>query len=78
MRDDVEVGGCAERDPVTLAWSDEPLYPLSTELVLPADPPPWWRVGKKASNFANGMSRRDHRGTMVLASFRTWKWSNRN
>ncbi|MCY1057592.1 c-type cytochrome [Nannocystis sp. SCPEA4] len=58
----------SHRDPVTLAWNDEPLYELSTELVLPADPPPWWRVGKKASNFANGMSRRDHRGTMVLAS----------
>lgn len=58
----------SHRDPVTLAWSDEPLYELSTELVIPADPPPWWRVGKKASNFANGMSRRDHRGTMVLAS----------
>ncbi|MFY0533496.1 hypothetical protein [Nannocystis pusilla] len=58
----------SHRDPVTLAWSDEPRYELSTELVIPADPPPWWRVGKKASNFANGMSRRDHRGTMVLAS----------
>lgn len=58
----------SHRDPVTLAWSDEPLYDLSTEKVIPADPPPWWRVSKKASNFANGMSRRDHRGTMVLAS----------
>ncbi|MCY0991041.1 c-type cytochrome [Nannocystis sp. ILAH1] len=58
----------SHRDPVTLAWSDEPRYELSTERVIPADPPPWWRVGKKASNFANGMSRRDHRGTMVLAS----------
>jgi mono/diheme cytochrome c family protein len=58
----------SHRDPVTLAWNDEPQYELSTDLVLPADPPPWWRVGKKATNFANGMSRRDHRGTMVLAS----------
>jgi hypothetical protein len=58
----------SHRDPVTLAWSDEPLYELSSDLILPADPPPWWRVGKKASNFANGMSRNDHRGTMVLAS----------
>lgn len=58
----------SHRDPATLAWSDEPLYPLSAELVIPADPPPWWRVGKKATNFANGMSRGDHRGTMVLAS----------
>lgn len=58
----------SHRDPVTLAWSDEPRYELSTDMVIPADPPPWWRVGKKASHFANGMSRRDHRGTMVLAS----------
>jgi mono/diheme cytochrome c family protein len=58
----------SHRDPATLAWSDEPLYELSSELIVPADPPPWWRVGKKASNFANGMSRGDHRGTMVLAS----------
>ena len=58
----------SHRDPVTLEWRDEPLFELSTDLVIPADPPPWWRVDKKASNFANGMSRRDHRGTMVLAS----------
>jgi hypothetical protein len=58
----------SHRDPATLAWSDEPLFPLSTELVIPADPPPWWRVRKKATHFANGMSRGDHRGTMVLAS----------
>jgi hypothetical protein len=58
----------SHRDPTTLAWSDEPLYELSSELVIPADPPPWWRVSKKASHFANGMSREDHRGTMVLAS----------
>ena len=58
----------SHRDPVTLAWNEASLYELSTEMVLPADPPPWWRVGKKATNFANGMSRRDHRGTMVLAS----------
>jgi hypothetical protein len=58
----------SHRDPITLAWSDEPLYPLSTDLIIPADPPPWWRVSKKASHFANAMSRGDHRGTMVLAS----------
>jgi mono/diheme cytochrome c family protein len=55
-------------DPVTLTWTDEPLFELSPDLTLPADPPPWWRTGKKASHFANGMSRGDHRGTMVLAS----------
>ena len=58
----------SHRDPDTLAWRDEPLFELSADRVIPADPPPWWRVAKKASHFANGMSRGDHRGTMVLAS----------
>jgi len=58
----------SHRDAATLAWNDEPQQELSTELVIPADPPPWWRARKKATHFANGMSRGDHRGTMVLAS----------
>ncbi|HLT40706.1 MAG TPA: hypothetical protein VK034_30730, partial [Enhygromyxa sp.] len=29
---------------------------------------PWWRVKKKAGHFYNGMSRGDHRGTMMFAS----------
>jgi len=58
----------AHRDPVTLAWQDEPNFELHDDLVIPADPPPWWRTAKKATHFANGMSRGDHRGTMILAS----------
>ena len=58
----------AHRDPATLAWSDEPLYELVEGHNLPADPPPWWRAAKKATHFSNGMSRGDHRGTMILAS----------
>ncbi|MEM7158568.1 MAG: hypothetical protein AAF799_37355 [Myxococcota bacterium] len=58
----------AHRDPETLAWSDEPQYELLPDRVLPADPPPWWRAAKKATHFSNGMSRGDHRGTMILAS----------
>jgi mono/diheme cytochrome c family protein len=56
------------RDPYTLAWLDEPTEPLPEGFVVAADAPPWWRVGKKAAQFANGMSRGDHRGTMILAS----------
>ncbi|NVB42434.1 hypothetical protein G6O69_31715 [Pseudenhygromyxa sp. WMMC2535] len=56
------------RNPLTLAWLDEPMAELPPEMILPGDPPPWWRVKKKAAHFANGMSRGDHRGTMILAS----------
>jgi mono/diheme cytochrome c family protein len=58
----------SHRDSQTLAWSDEPIHELSDELIIPSDPPPWWRTAKKATHFANAMSRSDHRGTMVLAS----------
>jgi hypothetical protein len=58
----------AHRDPQTLEWSDEPLFELLSGRNIPADTPPWWRARKKASHFANGMSRGDHRGTMILAS----------
>lgn len=56
------------RNPLTLAWLDEPTQPLPEGFVVASDPPPWWRVKKKAAQFANGMSRGDHRGTMILAS----------
>ena len=56
------------RNPYTLEWLDEPTQPLPEGIVIAADAPPWWRVGKKAAQFANGMSRGDHRGTMILAS----------
>lgn len=58
----------AHRDPFTLAWLDEPNFELFDHLIIPADPPPWWRTSKKATHFTNGMSRGDHRGTMILAS----------
>jgi mono/diheme cytochrome c family protein len=56
------------RNPFTLAWQDESIIEFPDNLTVPADPPPWWRHSKKASHFANGMSRGDHRGTMILAS----------
>jgi len=58
----------SHRDPETLEWSDDELFELLPDTNVPADPPPWWRFSKKASHFANGMSRGDHRGTMMLAS----------
>ena len=62
------IGLLAHRDPQTLAWQDEPRFELLEGLNLPADTPPWWRAKKKASHFSNGMSRGDHRGTLILAS----------
>lgn len=57
----------AHRDRHTLEWFDEPQLPLPN-MVLPSDPPPWWRAAKKNALFYNGMARGDHRGTMMLAS----------
>lgn len=57
----------AHRDPDTLAWSEEPLTPLDPPMT-PTDTPPWWRVEKKAGHFFTGMSRGDHRGSMMFAS----------
>lgn len=67
----------SHHDPVTLAWSDEPLRPVVfhdgrggviPEPRLTSDPPPWWRAKKKNALFYNGMARGDHRGTMALAT----------
>jgi mono/diheme cytochrome c family protein len=65
--DDVAVILASHRNPFTLEWSDEQLIAIDPPLV-PVDPPPWWRVKKKAGHFYNGMSRGDHRGTMMFAS----------
>jgi hypothetical protein len=65
--DDVAVILAAHRNPFTLEWSDEMLVDVNPPL-LPVDTPPWWRVKKKAGHFYNGMSRGDHRGTMMFAS----------
>jgi mono/diheme cytochrome c family protein len=65
--DDVAVILAAHRNPFTLEWSDEMLVEVDPPL-LPVDTPPWWRVAKKGGHFYNGMSRGDHRGTMMFAS----------
>lgn len=55
------------RDAETLEWYDEPLFPPA-EVILPVDTPPWWHTKKKHGLFWNGMSRGDHRATMIYAS----------
>jgi hypothetical protein len=67
----------AHHDPLTLAWSDQPV--ISMDLhdehgalipnpILSSDPPPWWRVQKKRALFYNGMARGQHRGTEEIAT----------
>lgn len=58
----------AHRDPVTLAWSDEPLLPLPAEVVVPVDVPPWWRMAKKNAMFYTASGRGDHARIMMAAS----------
>jgi mono/diheme cytochrome c family protein len=58
----------AHRDPVTMAWSNEPLLELPPLLVIPADVPPWWRMKKKNAMFYDGAGRGDHARIMMSAS----------
>ena len=58
----------AHRDPLTLAWSNEPLLPLPPPVVIPVDTPPWWRMSKKHAMFYNASGRGDHARIMMAAS----------
>ena len=58
----------AHRDPVTLAWSEEPLLELPTREVPPVDVPPWWRMKKKNAMFYTAGGRGDHARIMMTAS----------
>ena len=58
----------AHRDPVTLAWSNEPLLTLPPEIVVPVDVPPWWRMAKKNAMFYTASGRGDHARIMMAAS----------
>jgi len=60
----------AHRDPVTLAWSDEPRIPLPLpeERPIPVDVPAWWLMKKKTAMFHNGAGRGDHARIMMTAS----------
>jgi cytochrome c5 len=58
----------AHHDPVTLAWSDQPLLPVPPPHDTPVDVPPWWRMKKKSSMFYVGGGRGDHARIMMTAS----------
>ena len=57
----------AHRDPVTLAWSDEPRLPLPSA-PAPVDVPAWWLLEKKAAMFYTGAGRGDQSRIMMTAS----------
>lgn len=56
----------SHRDPVTLAWNDEPSVTLSKE-VIPSDVPAWWLLKKKNAMFFNGFGRGDF-GKFLMGS----------
>lgn len=58
----------AHHDPVTLAWSNEPLVELPPKIVVPVDTPPWWRMNRKHAMFYTAAGRGDHARIMMAAS----------
>lgn len=58
----------ANRDPVTLAWLDEPWYTLPEVDPVPIDVPPWWWMKKKNAMFYTAGGRGDHARIMMSAS----------
>ena len=63
----------AHRDPVTLAWSDTPLYPLPEPAgyVVPTDVPAWWLLKKKNAMFYTGLGRGDFARISMASSLLT-------
>ncbi|MEI2709306.1 MAG: hypothetical protein V9E96_09870 [Chitinophagaceae bacterium] len=62
----------AHRDPITLAWSKEPIlnYPDET---IPTDVPAWWMLKKKNAMFYNGFGRGDFGRFLMLSNLLTVK-----
>lgn len=58
----------AHRDPVTLAWSEQPLFELPPIPPPPTSVPPWWRMKKKHALFYNSEGRGDHARLMMLGA----------
>ncbi|CAL1239855.1 hypothetical protein [Candidatus Methylocalor cossyra] len=56
----------AHRDPVTLAWSPEPLMEPPPKEVPPVSVPPWWRLAKKHALYYNTEGRGDLARAMML------------
>lgn len=57
----------AHRDPVTLAWSQEPLMELPPPDPVPVDVPPWWHMRKKSVMYWNAMGE-GHFGSLMMTA----------
>jgi Cytochrome c len=60
----------AHRDPTTLAWSDEPLMDIPTQ-VIPSDVPAWWLLKKKHAMFYNAFGRGDFSKFLMASNLLT-------
>ncbi len=58
----------AHRDPLTMAWSENPLISLPSKDPPPVSVPPWWRMSKKNAMFWMGEGRGDHASIMMTAA----------
>jgi hypothetical protein len=58
----------SHRDPVTLAWSKEPLLTPPPKWVVPLKVPPWWRVSKKNALYYHTGGRGDFARQMMTAA----------
>lgn len=60
----------AHRNPVTLAWNDEPSIDIPNE-VIPTDVPAWWLLKKKNAMFYNGFGRGDFAKFLMASNLLT-------
>ena len=60
----------SHRDPVTFAWSDQPLMEIGSE-VIPTDVPAWWLLKKKNAMFYNGFGRGDFAKFLMASNLLT-------
>jgi len=60
----IEEVAASHRDPETLAWSEDRVFPLIDEYAC-SDTPAWWHVKKKHALYYNAMGRGDF-GTLLM------------
>jgi hypothetical protein len=65
----------AHRDPVTLEWQEEPIFPVDGP-TIPTDTPPWWVLKKKNAMFYTGIGRGDFAKYLMGSSLLTLKDSS--